>query len=86
MAQRRIVRQRCQSPYSVSQATVIGMLPEGSRQREFLESLDKDHWETTSFDPDTGNVCIRILNDRFLNPEFQYSGVNITVTLPKLIF
>ena len=40
-------------PYKtrLSKSTVIAMLPEGSRTREYMESLRLDQWEITGFAP-----------------------------------
>ena len=75
MSQRRIIRQKCQDPYSISQKAVIDSLPEGGKQREFFENLGLEQWETVSFDPDSGDVCVKILNAK--------TGINMVVNISK---
>jgi len=71
-----IFRQRCISQENISQATVVAMLPEGSRQREWFEALDRDKWTITSFDSKRREVCINVTTD---------TGVNyVSVVLPYL--
>lgn len=71
-----LFRQRCVSQENISQSTVIAMLPEGSKQREWLESINRDKWTITSFDSKRREVCINIITD---------TGVNyVSVILPYL--
>jgi hypothetical protein len=56
-----IYRDSCVASQRISKKTVIGSFQEGSRTREFLESLDEDQWAVTSFTPETRLVCAVIV-------------------------
>jgi len=71
-----IFRQKCYAQEHLSKKTVIAMLPEGSKQREWFEALEDEKWSITSFDSKTREVCVDVQTD---------SGVNhISVLLPQL--
>ncbi len=80
MAQR-FPKQKCVSSDVISKAAVIGSLPEDNPMRTFLESLPEDAWSTTSFDPQSREVCINIENQKL-----GRTGANIVVILPEITF
>lgn len=67
----------CLAPPNISKRTVIAMFEEGTRTREWLDSLDDDQWEITSFDPETRTVCFDLESD-----EGQLH--HLSLTLPVL--
>ena len=71
-----IFRQKCYSQERISQATVLAMLTEGSKQREWLESIDRESWAITSFDSRTREVCIDVQTDTQVN--------HVSFTLPYI--
>lgn len=66
----------CASSPDLSKKTVIAMYEVGSRTREWLESLDDDQWEITSFEPRSREVCVLVANNSSMH--------NISLTLPPL--
>lgn len=52
-----IHRDACHLSHMISKKTVIASFQEGSRTREWLESLRDDQWSITSFVPETRLVC-----------------------------
>lgn len=71
-----IFRQKCYSQEYISKKTVIAMLTEGSKQREWFEALEDDQWFITSFNSKTREVCVDVQTD---------TGVNhVSVLLPQL--
>ena len=71
-----IFQQKCYAQEHLSKKTVIAMLPEGSKQREWFKALKDDQWSITSFDSRTREVCVDVQTD---------NGVNhLSVLLPQL--
>ena len=71
-----IFRQKCYSQQRLTQKTLIAMLPEGSKQREWFEALDTEKWSITSFDSRTREACVDVQTD---------TGVNhVSVLLPYI--
>lgn len=60
---RRIPPRACMGFPDISKKTVIGSLDEGSKTREFLESLDDDQWQVTAYEPENRLVCIDVTSD-----------------------
>lgn len=52
-----IHRSACYLSHTISKRTVIASFQEGSRTREWLESLNEDQWAITAFVPETRLVC-----------------------------
>lgn len=76
LIQRMKEKKRCNVP-GITQKSLIGMLPEQSKQREFFKSLDEEQWAIVGFNKRTKEVCIIIL-----------SGVgarHVSITLPIYI-
>lgn len=71
-------RRACQKLQTISKETFIAYLTQGSKRREFFESLDDENWYIYSFDPTKREVCVVILNDA--NVE-----VTTTVNLPQYL-
>lgn len=70
-------RRRCQTQGTLSQGALLSYLTDGSRQKEFLSSIDSSNWTITSFDPITRQVCLRVDNGVKL--------VNMVIAIPTII-
>lgn len=72
----RLYRRKCSSNERISKKTVIAMLAEGSKQREWLESIDESQWTVTSFNSNQREVCVEVQTDSRVN--------RVTFKLPEL--
>jgi hypothetical protein len=70
-------KQACSGRETISQKTVKASFLEGSRTRQWLDSLEDDQWSITSFDPDTATVCAAV--------ETTHGTNHISLTLPTLV-
>ena len=61
---------------TISKKAVIASFEYTSTQ-EYLESLDDDQWQVTSFDPQNRTVCIDVTSDRGI---VQHWSLNLPVT------
>lgn len=59
---RRISGQACSSYDRISKKTVKAMFPVGTKTRQWLDSLQDDQWQVTSFDPKIRVVCFDLVN------------------------
>ena len=57
---KRIYRQRCHQQPNIAKSTVIASFEEGSRTRDYLESLPDDDWDILSFNPEERLVCLML--------------------------
>lgn len=62
-----IFRQKCYSQEHISKKTLIVMLTEGSKQREWFEALEDDQWSIVSFDSKSREVCVDVQTDNGVN-------------------
>lgn len=70
-----IPRRACLGRPDISKKTVLASFSEGNTTREFLDSLDDDQWQVTSFEPQNRLVCLDVTSD---------AGIihHLTLTLP----
>jgi hypothetical protein len=73
---RRISYQACSSYERISKNTVKSMFEVGNKTRIWLESLDKDQWHITGFDPVTRVVCFDLTN--------KIGLLHLALTLPDM--
>lgn len=65
----------CMPRSTISKKAVIASFEYTSTQ-EYLESLDDDQWQVTSFDPQNRTVCIDVTSDRGI---VQHWSLNLPV-------
>lgn len=54
----------CNGTTPIAKSTVKALFEEGTRTREWLDSLSDDQWEITSFSPQTRLVCFTVMSSR----------------------
>lgn len=67
----------CNNLPDISKKTVIASFEEGSTTREFLEGLNDDQWQITSFDSLDRIACFQVTSERGMIH-------NMSVTLPVI--
>lgn len=75
---KRIYKNACYVSEQISKKTVIASFPEGSRTREWLETLRSDQWFVSTFIPETRMVCAEIYSD-------HGTVTHLAITLPEII-
>jgi len=75
---KRIYKNACYPKETISKKTVIACFPEGSKTREWLQSLDNDQWFVTSFIPESRLVCATVYAN-------QSTVTHLAITLPEIV-
>jgi|TARA_Y100000034_G_C6685233_1_gene301398 hypothetical protein len=73
----------CANTGTISKATFLAMLTEGSKTKDFFTELNSNDWSVLSFDTVTRETCLAVYADT--DERVGDSQVNIlSVTLPEL--